>query len=119
MRASQTGVLMAGGKNFAGVGARSAQVTECFSDGQGVGVLVPKPCGGRAPGLDVGVTVAPGDDQDHSAAEGTMVLVLSAVVPWALRNAKVLQGVDQEAGKSRCSLAIALGPTFLSHLKQK
>jgi hypothetical protein len=48
-----------------------------------------------------------------------MVLVLSAVVPWALRNAKVFEGVDQEAGESRCSLAIALGPSFLSHLKQK
>jgi hypothetical protein len=48
-----------------------------------------------------------------------MVLVLSAVVPWALRNAKVFQGVDQKAGESRCSLAVALGPSFLSHLKQK
>jgi hypothetical protein len=48
-----------------------------------------------------------------------MVLVLSAVVPWALRNAKVFQGVDQEAGESRCSLAIALGPSFLSHLKHE
>jgi hypothetical protein len=48
-----------------------------------------------------------------------MVLVLSAVVPWVLRNAKVFQGVDQEAGESRCGLAIALGPSFLSHLKQK
>jgi hypothetical protein len=96
-----------------------AQITECFSDGQGVGILVSKSCGGRSPGLDVGVAVAPGDDQDHPAAEGTMVLVLSAVVPWALRNAKAFQGVDQKAGEARCSLAVALGPSFLSHLKQK
>jgi hypothetical protein len=48
-----------------------------------------------------------------------MVFVLSAVVPWAFRNAKALQGVDQKAGKARCSLAIALGPSFLSHLKQE
>jgi hypothetical protein len=47
-----------------------------------------------------------------------MVFVLSAVVPWAFRNAKALQGVDQKAGKARCCLAIALGPSFLNHLKQ-
>jgi hypothetical protein len=47
-----------------------------------------------------------------------MVFVLSAVVPWAFRNAKAFQGVDKKAGKARCSLAIALGPFFLSHLKQ-
>jgi hypothetical protein len=47
-----------------------------------------------------------------------MVFVLSAVVPWAFRNAKAFHGVDQKAGKARCSLAIALGPSFLSHLKQ-
>jgi hypothetical protein len=47
-----------------------------------------------------------------------MVFVLSAVVPWAFRNAKAFQGVGQKAGKARCSLAIALGPSFLSHLKQ-
>jgi hypothetical protein len=46
-----------------------------------------------------------------------MVLVLSAVVPWVLCNAKAFQGVDKKAGESRCSLAIALGPSFLSHLK--
>jgi hypothetical protein len=71
-----------------------AKITECFSDGQRVGVLVSKPRGGRSPRLNVGVAVAPGNDQDHPAAEGTMVLVLSAVVPWAFCNAKVLQGVD-------------------------
>ena len=48
-----------------------------------------------------------------------MVLVLPAVVPWAFRNTKALQGVDQKAGEDRCSLAIALGPSFLSHLKIK
>jgi hypothetical protein len=95
-----------------------AQITECFSDGQRVGVLVSKPGGSHSPWLDVGVAVAPGDDQDHPAAEGTMMLVLSAVVPWALRNAKAFQGVDQKVGETRCNLAIALGPSFLSHLKQ-
>ena len=48
-----------------------------------------------------------------------MVLVLPSVVPWAFRNAKALQGIDQEAGEARCSLAKALGPSFLSHLKNK
>ena len=72
---------------------------------------------GHSPWLDVGVTVTFGDDQDHSAAEGTMVLVLPAVVPWAFRNAKALQGVDQKAGEARCSLTNAMGPSFLSHLK--
>ena len=96
-----------------------AQITECLPDSQGIGVLVPKPCSGLSPWLDVGVAVTSGDDQDHPAAEGTMVLVLSAVVPWAFRNAKAFQGIDQEAGETRCSLAIALGPSFLSHLKTK
>jgi hypothetical protein len=91
---------------------------KCFSDGQGVGVLVPKPCGSHSPWLDVGVVVAPDNDQDHPTVEGTMVFILSAVVPWAFRNAKAFQGVDQKVGKARCSLAIALGPSFLSHLKQ-
>jgi hypothetical protein len=48
-----------------------------------------------------------------------MVLVLSAIVPWAFRNAKDFQGIDQEAGEARCSLAIALGPSFLNHLITK
>ena len=96
-----------------------AQVTECLSDGQGIGAMVPKSRSGHSPRLDVGVAITPGDDQDHPAAEGTMVLVLSAVVPWAFRNAKALQGVDQQAGKARCSLAVALGSSFLSHLKTK
>ena len=65
-----------------------AQITEHFPDGQGIGVLVPKPHGGHTLWLDIGVAVTSGDDQDHHAAEGTMVLVLSIVVPWAFRNAK-------------------------------
>ena len=66
-----------------------------------------------------GVAVTFGEDQDHSAAEGTMVLVLPAVVPWAFRNTEALQGMDQKAGEARCSLANALGPSFLSHLKKQ
>ena len=96
-----------------------AQVIECLSDGQGIGVLVPKPRSDHSPRLDVGVAITPGDDQDHPAAEGTMVLVLSAVVPWAFRDSKAFQGVDQETRETRCSLAVALGPSFLSHLKTK
>jgi hypothetical protein len=34
------------------------QVAEGFSEGQGVGVSVSKPCGDHAPWLDVGVAVA-------------------------------------------------------------
>ena len=56
------------------------QITECLPDGQGIGVLVPKPYSGHSPWLDVGVAVTFGDDQDHPAVEGTNVLVLSAVV---------------------------------------
>ena len=96
-----------------------AQVTKCLPDGQGIGVLVPKPCSGHSPWLDVEVAVTPADDQDHPAAEGTMVLVLSAVVPWVFRNAKAFQSIDQEVGETMCSLAKALGPSFLSHLKIK
>ena len=64
------------------------QITKCLLDGQGIGVLVPKPYVSHSPWLDVGVAVTSGDDQDHPAAEGTVVLVLSAVVPWAFRNTK-------------------------------
>ena len=92
---------------------------ERLPDGQGIGVLVPKSRSGYSPRLNVGVAVTSGDDQNHPAKEGTMVLVLSAIVPWAFRNAKAFQGIDQEAGESRCSLAIALSPSFLSHLKTK
>ena len=96
-----------------------AQITECLPNGQEIGVLVPKPCGGHSPWLDVGVAVTPGDDQDHPTTKGAMVLVLPAILSWAFRNAKALQGVDQKAGEARCSLANALGPSFLSHLKTK
>ena len=92
---------------------------ERLSDGQGIGVLVPKPCSGHSPWLSVGVAVPFGDDQDRPAAEGTMVLVLPAVVPWTFRNTKTLKDIDQKAGEARCSLANALGPSFLSHLKTK
>ena len=92
---------------------------ERLPDVQGIGVLVPKPCGGHSPWLDVGVAVTSGDDQDHPAAEGSMVLVLPVVVPWAFRNTKDLQGIDQKVGEPRCSLANALCPSFLSHLKTK
>ena len=96
-----------------------APITERFPYCQGIGVLVPKPGGGHSPWLDVGVAVTFGDYQDHPAAEGTMVLVLPAIVPWAFRNAKALQGIDQKAGEARCSLTIALGPSFLNHFKIK
>ena len=96
-----------------------AQVTERLSDGQGIDVLVPKPCSGHSPWLEVGVAVTPGDDKDHPAAEGTMVLILPAVVPWVFRNTKTLQDIDQKAGEARCSLVNALGPSFLGHLKIK
>ena len=102
---------MAGGNNLIGV--------ERLPDDQGIGILVPKPHGGHSPWLDVGVVVTFGDDLDHPTAEGTMVLVLCAVVHWAFRNAKALQGIDQKAGEARCSLANALCPSFLSHLKTK
>ena len=96
-----------------------AQITGRLPDDQRIGFLVPKPGSGHSPWLDVGVAMTSGDDQDHPAAEGTMVLVLPAIVPWAFRNAKALQGIDQKAGEARCSLANALGPSFLSHLKIK
>src|SRR6185503_17097397 len=95
------------------------QITERLPDDQGIGVLVPKLCSGHSPWLDVRVAVTFGNDQDHPAAEGTMVLVLPAVVPWAFRNTNALQSIDQKAGEARCSLANALGPSFLSHLKTK
>ena len=65
------------------------------------------------------VAFTSGDDKDHPAAESAMMLVLSTVVSWVFRDAKAFQGVDQEAGETRCSLAVALGPSFLSHLKTK
>ena len=33
-----------------------------------------------------------------------MMLVLSAVVPWAFRDSKAFQGVDQEAGETQVQL---------------
>ena len=95
------------------------QIMERLPDDQGIGVFVPKPRGGHSPWLHVGVAVTFGDDQDHPAAKGTMVLVLPAVVPWSFRNAKVLQGIDQKIGEARCSLANVLGQSFLSHLKTR
>ena len=71
-----------------------AQITERLPDDQGIGVSVHKPGGCHSPWLDVGVAVAFGDDQDHPAAKGAMVLVLPAVVPWAFRKAKSLQSID-------------------------
>ena len=81
--------------------------------------MVPKPSGGHSAWLDVGVAVTFGYDQDHPAAESTMVLVLPAVVPWTFRNTKTLQGIDQKAREARYSLANVQGPSFLSHLKTK
>ena len=75
---------------------------------------MPKPCGGHSPWLDVGVVVTSGDDQDHSAAEGTMVFALSAVVPWAFRNTKAFQGIDQEVGGSQVQLGKSPG-SILPH----
>jgi hypothetical protein len=59
------------------------QVSESFSEGQGVGISVSKPCVGHTPRLNVGVAVASGDGEDHPTAKSTELLVLSAVVPWA------------------------------------
>ena len=94
-----------------------AQIKERLPGDQGIGVLVPKPHGGHSPWLDVGLAFTFGDDQNNPAAEGTMVLVLPAVVPWAFYNAKTLQGIDQKAREARCSLANALGPSFHSYLE--
>jgi hypothetical protein len=95
------------------------QVAESFSEGQGVGVSVLKPCGGHPPWLDVGVAVASGDGEDHSTAKSAELLVLSVVVPWALRDTEALQGVDKEASKTRLLLAHALGPSIFRHLKTR
>ena len=62
---------------------------------------MPKSRSGHSPWLDVGVAITSGDDYDHPAAESAMMLVLSAVVPWAFRDAKAFQGIDQEAGEAR------------------
>jgi hypothetical protein len=96
-----------------------AQVSESFSDGQGIGILMSKSCGSHSPWFDVGVAGASGDGENHPTATSTEVFVLPAVVPWALGNAEALQGVDQKAGKTRFFLANALGPPILGHLKSK
>jgi hypothetical protein len=95
------------------------QVAEGFSEGQGVGVSVSKPCGGHPPWLDVGVAVASGDGEDHPTAKSAELLVLSAVVPRVLSDTEVLQGVDKEASKTRLLLAHALGPSIFRHLKTR
>jgi hypothetical protein len=95
------------------------QVVEGFSEGQGVGVSVSKPCGGHVPWLNVGVAVASGDGEDHPTAKSAKLLILSAVVPWALSDTKALQRVDNETGKTRLLVAYALGPSIFSHLKTR
>jgi hypothetical protein len=96
-----------------------AQVSESFSDGQGIGILMLKSCGRHSPWFDVGVAGASGDGENHPTATSTEVFVLPAVVPWALGNAEALQRVDQKAGKARFLLANALSPPILSHLKTR
>jgi hypothetical protein len=96
-----------------------AQVAEGFSEGQGIGVSVSKPCGGHAPRLDVGVAVVSSDGEDHSTAKSAELLVLSAVVPRVLSDTEALQGVDKKASKTRLLLAHALGPSIFCHLKTK
>jgi hypothetical protein len=95
------------------------QVAEGFSEGQGVGVSVSKPCGGHTPRLNVGVAVASGDGEDHSTAKSAELLVLSAVVPKALSDTEMLQGVDEKASQTRLLLAHALGPSIFRHLKTR
>jgi hypothetical protein len=65
------------------------------------------------------VAVAFGDGEDHPTAKSAELLVLSAVVPWALSDIEVLKGVDKEASKTRLLLAHALGPSIFSHLKTR
>jgi hypothetical protein len=95
------------------------QVAEGFSEGQGVGVMVSKPCGGHPPRLDVGVAVASGDGEDHPTAKSAELLILSDVVPWALSDIEALQGVDKEASKTRLLQTHALGPSIFGLLKTR
>jgi hypothetical protein len=67
------------------------QVAEGFSEGQGVGVSMSKPCGDHAPWLDVGVAVASSDGEDHPTAKSAELLVLSTIVPRALNDTEALQ----------------------------
>jgi hypothetical protein len=78
-----------------------------------------EPCGGHAPWLDVGVTVASGDGEDHPTEKSAELLILSAVAPWALSDTEALEGGDKEEGKTRLLLAHALGPSIFSHLKTR
>jgi hypothetical protein len=94
-----------------------AQVAEGFSEGQGIGVSVSKPCGGHAPRHDVGVAVASSDGEDHPTAKSAELLVLSTVVLRALSDTETLQEVDKKASKTRLLLAHALGPSIFRHLK--
>jgi hypothetical protein len=125
MWACQTGVLMAGRGGIPHQCGDEVflvdptQVAEGFSEGQGVGVSVSKPCGGHPPWLDVRVAVASGDGEDHPTAKSVELLVLSAVVPWALSDTEALQGVGKEASKTRLLLAHALGPSIFRHLKTR
>jgi hypothetical protein len=66
------------------------QVAEGFSEGQGVGVSMSKPCGGPASWLDVGVAVASSDGEDHPTTKSAELLVLPAVVPRALSDTETL-----------------------------
>jgi hypothetical protein len=96
-----------------------AQVAEGFPEGQRIGVLVSKPCGSHAPRLDVGVAVASSDGEAHPTVKSAELLVLSVVVPRALSDTEVLQGVDKKASKTRLLLAHALGPSIFRHLKTR
>jgi hypothetical protein len=66
----------------------------------------------------LGVAVASGDGEDHPIAKTVELLVLSAVVPWALSDTEALQGVDKKASKTRL-LAHALGSSIFGHLKTR
>jgi hypothetical protein len=65
------------------------------------------------------VAVASGDGEDHPTAKSAALLVLFAVVPRALSDTEVLQGVDKEASKTRHFQAHALGPSIFRHLKTR
>jgi hypothetical protein len=60
-----------------------------------------------------------GDGEDHPTTKSVDLLVLSVVVPWALSDTEVLQGVDKKATKTRLLLAHALGPSIFGHLKTR
>jgi hypothetical protein len=60
-----------------------------------------------------------GDGEDHPTTKSVDLLVLSVVVPWALSDTEVLQGVDKTSTKTRLLLAHALGPSIFGHLKTR